>query len=80
MHYWAFISRDFALNDAEITAQQIAGALKAFNEDRDALEWIEELDTKEGRHSRLTEASFSSDRGSLAMRKIIKQLAEAEAR
>ena len=80
MHYWAFISRDFALKDAEITAQQIAGALKAFNEDRDALEWIEELDTKEGRPSRLTEASFSSDRGSMAMRKIIKQLADAEAK
>ena len=78
MHYWAFISRDFALDDAEITAQQIDGALKAFNEDREALEWIEELDTKEGRPSRQSEASFSSDRGSMAMRKIIKQLADAE--
>ncbi|MEO7241841.1 MAG: aromatic ring-hydroxylating dioxygenase subunit alpha [Variovorax sp.] len=79
LHYWAFLSRDYALEDEGVTQGLVASAIKAFHEDREALEWIEELDAMEGRPPRAHEASFASDRGSMAMRKIIRQMANAEA-
>ena len=77
MHYWAFISRDFALQDVGVSKWLTDSVMQAFNEDREALEWIDEMDTQEGRPAQV-EASFSSDRGSLAMRKILQQLATSE--
>ena len=77
MHYWAFIGHDFRTDDASIGDALRAAALKAFHEDREVLEWIDEMNRKEGWPA-VKEASFASDRGSLAMRRIIAQLAEAE--
>ena len=76
-HYWAFAGRNFELADQSITKWLLDSTIKAFHEDREALEWIEEMDAKEGRPD-VVEASFASDRGSLAMRKIIQQLADSE--
>lgn len=77
MHYWAFIGHDFCIDDASIGDALRTAALRAFHEDREALEWIDEMNRKEG-WPVFKEASFASDRGSLAMRKIIQQLADAE--
>lgn len=77
MHYWAFIGHDFRVEDASVGDALRTSALKAFNEDREALEWIDEMNRKE-EWPTFKEASFASDRGSLAMRKIIQQLADAE--
>ena len=76
-HYWAFAGRNFELAEQSITKWLLDSTIKAFHEDREALEWIEEMDAKEGRPD-VVEASFASDRGSLAMRKIIQQLADSE--
>lgn len=77
MHYWAFIGHDFRIDDPSIGDALRTSALKAFNEDREALEWIDEMNRKEGWPA-VQEASFASDRGSLAMRKIIQRLADAQ--
>jgi vanillate O-demethylase monooxygenase subunit len=77
MHYWAFIGHDFRTDDSSIADALRSAALKAFDEDREALEWIDVMNRKEG-WPKVEEASFASDRGSLAMRRIIAQLAQAE--
>ena len=59
MHYWAFTGRNFALGDASVTKWMVDSSFKAFHEDREALEWIDEMDSKEGRPAHF-EASFSS--------------------
>jgi len=78
MHYWAFIGHDFALDDPAVGEALLAASLRAFHEDREALEWTAELNRREGWPA-FKEASFASDRGSLEMRKIIARLAAAEA-
>lgn len=63
MHYWAFIGCDFGTDDPSIGDALRAAALKAFDEDREALEWIDKMNRKENWPSH-DEASFASDRGS----------------
>lgn len=74
---WAFIGHDFALDDSQVGDALIASALKAFDEDRNALEWIHEINQGEG-WPESREASFASDRGGMAMRRILQRLAHAE--
>jgi vanillate O-demethylase monooxygenase subunit len=78
VHYFWFISRDFALDDPAAGKWLKDSATKAFEEDKDALEWIAALVRKE-EHRPFTEASFTSDRAGLAMRKVIQALADGEA-
>jgi phenylpropionate dioxygenase-like ring-hydroxylating dioxygenase large terminal subunit len=78
VHYFWFISRDFRLDDVSAGKWLKDSAVKAFQEDKDALEWTSALIQRESRRP-FTEASFASDRAGLAMRKVIRTLAEAEA-
>lgn len=78
LHNWAFIGHDFAIDDPRIGASMLADSLKAFQEDREALQWIHELEVREGWPA-VRQASFASDRGGLEMRRIVRRLADAEA-
>ncbi len=77
VHYHAYLTRDYALGDPGVTSWLLDSAAKAFHEDKDALEWIEQMNLAEGRPP-VKLASFATDRGSLAVRKILKQLADNE--
>lgn len=79
VHYFWFISRDFAFDEPAAGKWLKDSAMKAFQEDKDALEWISELVRRE-RQRQFTETSFASDRAGLAMRKAIQAFADAEAR
>jgi vanillate O-demethylase monooxygenase subunit len=79
VHYFWFISRDFAFDDPSAGKWLKDSAMKAFQEDKDALEWIAALVRRESGRQ-FTEASFASDRAGLAMRKAILALADAEGR
>jgi len=77
VHYFWFMSRDFALDDPSAGKWLKDSAVKAFQEDKDALEWICALVRQESGRP-FTESSFASDRAGLAMRKAILALANAE--
>lgn len=76
-HYFIQHARNFAIDDAAITAFMHQQLLKAFQEDVDGLEAIETL---LGSYAeRQPEISFHADKASLAMRRYLKQRADAEA-
>lgn len=76
IHYWWFNSRDFGLDDAAASTYLTETSLKAYQEDVDALTWIqEEVEKGDGAPDEL---SFGPDRPGLAMRKIMLRLAMAE--
>lgn len=77
IHYWWFNSRDFALDDESASEYLAATSNQAYQEDVDALGWIQQELEKE---SEAPEGlSFGPDRPGLAMRKILLRLARQEA-
>lgn len=76
-HYFWMIARDYAVDDEAVTHYQHSAIVEAFEEDRLALEWIEETTAREDRPFR--EISASTDRAGLHMRRMIAKLARAEA-
>lgn len=76
IHYWWFNSRDFALEDAAASEYLQSQSAKAYAEDEEALNWIQETyDQAEGI---LPELSFGPDRPGLMMRKTLLRLSTAE--
>jgi vanillate O-demethylase monooxygenase subunit len=76
-HYFIQHARNFALGDADITRFMHAQLLRAFQEDVDGLEAIE--DRLAGYDATQPEISFQADKAALAMRRWLKRQAEAEA-
>jgi phenylpropionate dioxygenase-like ring-hydroxylating dioxygenase large terminal subunit len=77
-HYWWHLMRDFTIDSDEVTAMLHSGIAKAFEEDRQALEWISEL-ARGDRTRQFRELSFPSDRAAVFMRRrIYKMTARAE--
>lgn len=77
IHYWWFNSRDCNLDDAEADRYLVEASMVAYQEDVDALTWIQE--TVDNEKEPFEELSFGPDRPGLAMRKIMLKLATAEA-
>lgn len=77
IHYWWFNSRDFALDDESASEYLTATSNQAYQEDVDALGWIQQELEKESEAPE--ELSFGPDRPGLAMRKILLRLARQEA-
>lgn len=76
IHYWWFNSRDFFLDDTAADDYLRSASMKAYQEDVDALTWIqEEVEKGDGPPDEL---SFGPDRPGLAMRKTLLRLANAE--
>jgi hypothetical protein len=77
IHYWWFNSRDFGLEDEEASKYLLEASYKAYQEDVDALGWIQaEVEKATGP---IDELSFGPDRPGIAMRKILLRLATEEA-
>ena len=74
-HYWWFFLRNFAAGSAEISRVLRAGVTGAFEEDKQALEWISELSRRD-RRSDFRELSFRTDKGGVLMRRRIRRWAE----
>ncbi len=75
LHYWWFLSRDFAAGDQSASDFLIATTNKAFNEDVDALTLIADHNRQTGD---LDELSFATDKPGLAMRRSLAAMAAAE--
>lgn len=75
--YWWIFARDFTPDDKEIDQFYSDTTLKVFLEDKDAVEWIEEGWAKEDRPG-YREKHVVSDRGAMAMRRIVQKLADDE--
>lgn len=76
-HYFWFFGRDFAIDDAEIGEKLRQGVATAFLEDKQALESIAELVSKDSRTD-FKELSFASDKSGILLRRCLGQLAHAE--
>ncbi len=76
-HYWWAIARDYHIDEADITRYMEQAIIDAFEEDKAALEWIDELAGREYRPD-FRERSRLTDRGGLQMRRIVANLARAE--
>ena len=76
LHYWWFLTRDFAQDDALASEYLTRMTTKAFNEDVEALTLIAEQH-RDGEDWR--EMSFGTDKPGLAMRKNLMLMARAEA-
>jgi phenylpropionate dioxygenase-like ring-hydroxylating dioxygenase large terminal subunit len=76
IHYWWFNSRDFGLDDTEASTYLTETSMRAYQEDVDALTWIQTELEKEDEPPE--ELSFGPDRPGLAMRKILLRLARLE--
>jgi phenylpropionate dioxygenase-like ring-hydroxylating dioxygenase large terminal subunit len=76
IHYWWFNSRDFGLDDAGASQYLTETSNRAYQEDVDALGWIQTELEKEAEPPE--ELSFAPDRPGLAMRKILLRLARQE--
>lgn len=74
-NFWA-VARDFRLGDPAIPAHTHSSFKVAFEEDREALDWIEQLQRREGLE--YGEVHLSSDKGGILMRRRMKKLALAE--
>ncbi|RMF07620.1 MAG: aromatic ring-hydroxylating dioxygenase subunit alpha [Alphaproteobacteria bacterium] len=77
-HYFWAIARDYNTADPDITAYMEQAITEAFEEDREALEWIEQIQSRENRPE-YQERSFRADKGGISMRRIIARLARREA-
>ena len=75
-HYFFTIARDFAQQDAGATERMRADALRAFAQDAEALEAIA---ANQALDPAFVEKSMKSDQAGVTMRRIIKQLSDAEA-
>lgn len=78
IHYHWIFGRDFSAPDAKWDKIYKDGTGKIFEEDRDAIEWIEQQWANDERPE-FREAHVPADRGAVEMRRIVKGMAEAEA-
>lgn len=76
-HYFWFVVRDFEIESEVFTAATAAATERAFFEDRDALEWIQELVAADPRTD-FREFSFATDRSGLQTRQLIQELADVD--
>lgn len=77
-HYFWALARDFAQDDEGVT-RYVADAIEsAFEEDKDALEWIDHIQRTE-RRADYFETSVPADKAGLRMRRIIQRMADREA-
>lgn len=76
IHYWWFNSRDFSLDDPQASEFLAKSSRKAYQEDVDALGWIQ--DTLNREPGPVQELSFGPDRPGLMMRRNLLRLANAE--
>lgn len=76
IHYWWFNSRDFGQDDEQASQYLTDASNQAYQEDVDALTWIQAEVEKES--GPLEELSFGPDRPGIAMRKILLRLASDE--
>ena len=74
-HYWWFFLRNFAVESVEVDDVLLAGVSGAFEEDKQALEWISELTQRDGRRD-FREVSFRTDKGGVMMRRRLCRWAE----
>jgi len=77
IHYWWFNSRDYLQGDFEIDQSMIEAHSKAYHEDVDALEWINEVVRSDG--AAQFDLSFAPDKPGLMARRILHRLALKEA-
>ncbi|MEN9538696.1 MAG: hypothetical protein RLZZ126_931 [Pseudomonadota bacterium] len=77
IHYWWFNSRDFKLDDPEADDYLHTASAKAYLEDVDALEWI--MDVVKQDVEPQFDLNFAPDKPGLMMRRILHDLAAAEA-
>jgi phenylpropionate dioxygenase-like ring-hydroxylating dioxygenase large terminal subunit len=77
-HYWWLFARDFAAPDAKLDQWYSDVTGQVFEEDIDAVEWIEDQWANDKRPG-FSESHVPSDEGALKMRKIVHQLAMDEA-
>lgn len=75
--YWWAIARDYRIHDAGVTAMMHQAIVDAFEEDRLALEWVRDVQDRDGLPG-YRERSVKPDMGGLAMRRIIARLAAGE--
>lgn len=75
--YWWAIARDYRTDEAQVSEMMRAAIIEAFEEDRLALEWIRELQDRDGL-APVPERSVKPDMGGLAMRRIVARLAALE--
>ena len=76
IHYWWFNSRDFYLDDAEVSAYMHDESQTAYAQDEDALNWIQA--TYDALDEPPPELSFGPDRPGLMMRKLLLTMAQSE--
>ncbi len=77
-HYFWALARDFAQGDEGATSYIAEAIETAFEEDKDALEWIDHIQRTE-RRSGYHEVSVPADKASLRMRRILQRMADREA-
>ncbi len=75
--YWWAIARDYRVDEPDVTEMMRVAIVEAFEEDRLALEWIREVQDRDGLGP-VPERSVKPDRGGLAMRQIVARLAARE--
>ena len=77
-HYFWAIARDQALDNARVDAESHAVGAKAFHEDKEVLEEIEELIARDGRDD-FREKIISTDEGAIQMLRAFARMAAEEA-
>ena len=75
-HYWFFHTRNFSQDNTAHTELLKNVLAQGFGEDKEAIDWLQKLQTRD--HTPYQEINFKADKTSLAMRKIIKRLADQE--
>ena len=75
--YWWIFARDFNPKDSNLDTYYTNSTIKVFEEDKETIEWIEELWATEERPD-YREHHVSSDEGAVKMRRIISRLAKEE--
>ena len=76
--YWWFFARDFSAPDSELDEWYSKTTGKVFEEDKDAIEWIEEQWATDHRPE-FKEKHVPADEGAVKMRRIVHKLAMEEA-
>lgn len=77
VHQFWVISRDFAVDDEQVTAELLAGTRTAFEQDVDALNAITEMRLRDGRHD-YREVSTTSDKAGHQMRRLVQRAIRRE--
>jgi vanillate O-demethylase monooxygenase subunit len=78
IHYWWFVSRDYRPGNTAIDDVMSDAHAKAYHEDVEALEWINEVVRNDSEAQ--FDLSFAPDKPGLMARRIMYRLAAKEAR